>query len=122
MAGLNKLDEDYPLYTTGQAAQLLEVQESFLRSLDTARIVSPERSAGGHRRYTRRQLALIARVREQLDAGHTLAAASRIIGLQDELADAQDELAGAQDRLADAQDTITDLRQRLGEDDHNPST
>src|SRR3954453_19687799 len=94
VAGLEKLDyQDYPTFTTGQAAQLLEVQQAFLRSLDTAHIVIPQRSEGGHRRYSRRQLALIARLREQLDAGHPLAAADRIIDLQNQLADAEHEIA-----------------------------
>ena len=100
MAGLGDLDDqDYPAYTTGQAAKLLGVQEAFLRSLDTADLVRPQRSDGGHRRYSRRQLALVVRLREQLDEGHTLAAAARIIGLQDQ--------------LADAENTITDLRAQL---------
>jgi MerR HTH family regulatory protein len=43
-------------------------------------------TAGGRRRYTRRQLALAARVRELFDQGHTLAAAQRILELEDDLA------------------------------------
>lgn len=89
----NLEDVDYPAVTTGQAARMLGVQEAFLRSLDAAGVVSPERSDGGHRRYSRRQLALILRLREQLDEGHTLAAAARIIGLQDRLSAAEDEIA-----------------------------
>ena len=46
----------------------------------------PQRTAGGRRHYTRRQLALAARVRELLDQGHTLAAARRILSLEDDLA------------------------------------
>ncbi|SFW85195.1 MerR family transcriptional regulator [Amycolatopsis australiensis] len=91
---MSKLDDDdYPTYTTGQVAAVLGVQEAFLRSLDTAGLVSPHRSGGGHRRYTRRQLGLVVRVREHLDHGHTLAAAARIIGLEDELTAAHAEIA-----------------------------
>jgi MerR family transcriptional regulator, heat shock protein HspR len=79
-------DPDYPAYTTGRAAEALGVQRAFLRALDTARAVTPERSAGGHRRYTRRQLAFAQRVRELFDQGHNLASALRILGLQDDLA------------------------------------
>ncbi|MEW2505935.1 MerR family transcriptional regulator [Amycolatopsis sp. CA-161197] len=102
MAGLGNLDDqDYPAFTTGQAAKMLGVQEAFLRSLDTADLVRPQRSDGGHRRYSRRQLVLVVRLREQLDDGHNLAAAARIIGLQDQ--------------LADAETTIHDLRAQLDE-------
>lgn len=72
---------------------------------DTAKIVSPERSGGGHRRYSRRQLETITRLRELLDQGHTLAAASRIVGLQDDLAAANDEISDLRDRLRDRDQT-----------------
>jgi MerR family transcriptional regulator, heat shock protein HspR len=83
-------DPDYPAYTTGQAAGVLGVSQAFLRSLDTAGAVSAQRSAGGRRLFTRRQLAFAARVRELLDQGHTLAAARRILALEDDLAAEQD--------------------------------
>ena len=87
MAGpLDALDDpDYPAYTTGRAAEVLGVRQAFLRSLDAAGTVRPARSAGGRRRYSRRQLALAARIRELLDQGHTLAAARRILDLEDDL-------------------------------------
>jgi len=79
-------DPDYPAYTTGRAAEVLGVQQAFLRSLDAADAVRPQRTAGGRRRYSRRQLAFAARVRELFDQGHTLAAALRILDLEDDLA------------------------------------
>ena len=79
-------DPDYPAYTTGRAAEVLGVQQAFLRSLDAAGAVSPARSAGGRRRYSRRQLAFAARVRELFDEGCTLTAALRILALEDDLA------------------------------------
>src|SRR2546429_90156 len=79
-------DPDYPAYTTGRAAEVLGVHQAFLRSLDTAGAVTPQRTAGGRRRYSRRQLAFAARVRELVDQGHTLAAAQRILALEDDLA------------------------------------
>ena len=78
-------DPDYPAYTTGRAAEVLGVQQAFLRALDTAGAVTPQRTAGGRRRYTRRQLVLAARIRELFDQGHTLAAARRILALEDDL-------------------------------------
>jgi MerR family transcriptional regulator, heat shock protein HspR len=90
----NKLDDpDYPAYTTGQAAAALGVQQAFLRSLDAARAVRPQRSAGGHRRYSRSQLRSALRIRELFDQGHTLAAALRILSLEDELTAARSLIA-----------------------------
>jgi DNA-binding transcriptional MerR regulator len=82
-------DPDYPAYTMGQAAQVLGVRQAFLRSLDAAGAVRPGRSGGGHRRYSRRQLVLAARIRELVDQGLSLAATLRIVALQDELAAAR---------------------------------
>jgi len=78
--GVSRLDdEDYPAVTMGQAAELLEVQPAFLRSLDAAGVLTPYRSGGGHRRYSRRQLAVAARMRALFDEGLTLDAAIRVV-------------------------------------------
>src|SRR4051794_39576586 len=82
-------DDDYPAYTMGRAAEMLGTTAGFLRSLDEARLIPPQRSAGGHRRYSRYQLRLAARARELLDQGTPLDAACRIIILEDQLAEAQ---------------------------------
>jgi MerR family transcriptional regulator, heat shock protein HspR len=86
---LDRLDDpDYPALTMSQAAELLGVQAAFLRSLDTSGVLQPSRSPGGHRRYSRHQLELAARLRGLLDDGHSLASAETIVGLQDQLAHA----------------------------------
>jgi MerR family transcriptional regulator/heat shock protein HspR len=101
--GLNRLDdEDYPMMTMGQAAELLDVQPAFLRSLDAAGVLTPERSGGGHRRYTRRQLTLAVRMRELFDDGLTLEAAARVVRLQDELDRARVRIAELESQLAAA--------------------
>ncbi len=81
-------DEGYPAYTMGRAAEMLGTTQGFLRSLDEAKLITPQRSTGGHRRYSRYQLRLAARARELLDQGTPLDAACRIIILQDQLAEA----------------------------------
>jgi MerR family transcriptional regulator/heat shock protein HspR len=83
----HKLDDhDYPAYTIGLAADLLGVQPAFLRSLDAAGLLTPGRSAGGQRRYSRADLALALRVRELLDQNMPLTAATRIVSLEHQLA------------------------------------
>ncbi|MFC5064692.1 MerR family transcriptional regulator [Actinomycetospora atypica] len=76
-------DEDVPALTTGQAAVVIGVQPAFLRSLDAGRMLRPHRSAGGHRRWTRRQLALATRMRALFDEGLTLTAAWKVVTLED---------------------------------------
>ncbi|MBQ0994952.1 MerR family transcriptional regulator [Micromonospora sp. PSH03] len=81
-------DEDYPAYTMGRAAEILGCSQDFLRRLGDAKLIDPQRSAGGHRRYSRYQLRLAARAREMCDQGTDLASACRIIILEDQLEEA----------------------------------
>ena len=100
--GVDRLDdEDYPAMTMGQAAELLEVQPAFLRSLDAAGVLTPMRSGGGHRRYSRRQLVLATRMRALFDEGLSLDAAARIVALEDELGAARARIAELETRLGD---------------------
>jgi DNA-binding transcriptional MerR regulator len=100
---LRRLDDpDFPALTMSQAAQLLGVQAAFLRSLDTSGVLQPHRSPGGHRRYSRHQLALAARMRGLLDDGHSLTSAETIVALQNELAETRadvERLRATTDRL-----------------------
>ncbi|WP_285553040.1 MerR family DNA-binding transcriptional regulator, partial [Actinoplanes regularis] len=45
-------DDDYPAYTMGRAAEITGASQDFLRRLDEAKLITPTRSAGGHRRYS----------------------------------------------------------------------
>ncbi|WP_433505064.1 MerR family transcriptional regulator [Pseudonocardia halophobica] len=82
-------DEHYPAYTMGRAAEMLGTTPGFLRSLDEVKLLVPQRSPGGHRRYSRYQLRLAARVRALVDEGTGLEAACRIIILEDQLEEAR---------------------------------
>jgi excisionase family DNA binding protein len=105
---LRRLDDpEFPALTMSQAAELLGVQQAFLRSLDSSGVLAPHRSPGGHRRYSRAQLELAARMRTLLDDGHSLASAEVILGLQNQLADARadaDRLRLDVDRLSGGPD------------------
>ncbi|MFI0454468.1 MerR family transcriptional regulator [Actinomadura sp. 6N118] len=72
----------------GRAAELLGVTPAFLRNLDAANLFVPQRSPGGHRRYSRYQLRLAQRARDLVEKGTALEAACRIIILEDQLAEA----------------------------------
>ncbi|WP_053847475.1 MerR family transcriptional regulator [Streptomyces sp. NRRL B-24085] len=82
-------DDDYPAYTMGRAAELLDTTQSFLRAVGEAGLITPLRSAGGHRRYSRDQLRIAARARELVDQGTPIEAACRIVILEDQLEEAR---------------------------------
>jgi DNA-binding transcriptional MerR regulator len=81
-------DEDYPAYTMGRAAEIVGTSQNFLRRLDELKLITPHRSGGGHRRYSRYQLRLAARARDMVDEGTAVEAACRIIILEDQLEEA----------------------------------
>ncbi|MFI0778048.1 MerR family transcriptional regulator [Streptomyces sp. NPDC021212] len=82
-------DDDYPAYTMGRAAEMIGATPAFLRAVGEARLIVPLRSEGGHRRYSRYQLRIAARVRELVDQGTPIDAACRIVMLEDQLEEAQ---------------------------------
>ncbi|WP_412538864.1 MerR family transcriptional regulator [Longispora sp. K20-0274] len=93
-------DAGYPAYTMGSAAGMIGVTPAFLRGLGTHGLLSPGRSDGGHRRYSRDELTLASRVRDVTREGMSLAAACRIVELEQLLAAALAELAVLRQQLA----------------------
>ena len=78
-------DVHAPLYTVGQVSSMLEVQPAFLRRLDTENLVSPERSVGRQRRYSRAEIDTVRRVSELAGEGMTLAGIKRLLVLEAEV-------------------------------------
>jgi MerR family transcriptional regulator/heat shock protein HspR len=78
-------DENLPLFTVGQVAQMLEVQQAFLRRLDEHGVVRPSRSTGGQRRYSRTEVTVVQYVARLADEGMTLAAIRRVLELEEQV-------------------------------------
>lgn len=88
-SGGNKLDDDdYPAYTMGRAAEIIGSTPGFLRALGEADLITPVRSEGGHRRYSRYQLRIAQRARELVDQGTSVESAARIVILEVQLEEA----------------------------------
>jgi len=91
-------DANLPLFTVGQVAGMLEVQQAFLRRLDQHEIVRPSRSEGGQRRYSRNEITIVQYVVRLADEGMTLAAIRRVLVLESrvrELEAERDQLRAA---------------------------
>jgi MerR family transcriptional regulator, heat shock protein HspR len=108
-------DEHAPLFTVGQVADMLAVKQAFLRRVDELRVVSPQRSAGNQRRYTRYEIRVIRQVVTMTDEGMTLPAIRRIIDLEQQLTEAISQLADATSRLAEVTRHRDELARRLAD-------
>jgi MerR family transcriptional regulator/heat shock protein HspR len=104
-------DENAPLYTVGQVAEMLSLKQAFLRRIDELRVVSPQRSAGRQRRYTRVEIRIIQQVASMADEGMTLSAIRRIIELEQQLA----EVARQRDELSARLSEVSSERMRLAQ-------
>ena len=93
-------DADRPLFTVGQVSEMLEVQQAFLRRLDEFAVVSPSRSAGGQRRYTRNEIVVVRYVVDLIDDGLTLAAVRRVLALETRVRELEAERDALRSALA----------------------
>ncbi|MEV6001658.1 MerR family transcriptional regulator [Streptomyces griseomycini] len=73
----------------GQGCAPRHGSAGFLRAIGEARLITPLRSGGGHRRCSRHRLRIAARARELVDQGTPIEAACRIVILEDQLGEAQ---------------------------------
>ena len=79
-------DPTRPLFTVGQVAEWLDVQQAFLRRLDRFELVSPARSDGSQRRYSRADVDRVTEIRGLVSEGLTLEGVRRVLELQAEVA------------------------------------
>jgi MerR family transcriptional regulator, heat shock protein HspR len=86
-------DENLPLFTVGQVSVMLEVQQAFLRRLDQKGVVSPSRSEGKQRRYSRREITVVQYVVQLADQGVSLAGIRRILELEAQVQELRRECA-----------------------------
>jgi MerR family transcriptional regulator, heat shock protein HspR len=104
-------DENVPLFTVGQVAEMLRLKQAFLRRIDELQVVSPQRSAGRQRRYTRVEIRVIQQVATMADEGMTMTAIRRIIELEQQLA----EVVHQREELAARLSEVSSERMRLAQ-------
>jgi MerR family transcriptional regulator/heat shock protein HspR len=90
-------DPDHPLYTMAQVTETLGVTAPVLRRWERAGLVRPERTAGGQRRYSRREIARLQHVAQLVGEGMTTGGIRRVLDLERRIDELEDRLA-ARDR------------------------
>lgn len=95
--------EDTPVFVISVAAQLSGLHAQTLRTYDRMGLVSPGRTAGGGRRYSVREIALLREVqRLSQEEGVNLAGVKRIIELENQVDALRDRVAELTEELAAA--------------------
>ncbi|HIW67733.1 MAG TPA: helix-turn-helix transcriptional regulator [Candidatus Dietzia merdigallinarum] len=102
------LGPDDSVLVISMAAELSGLHAQTLRTYDRLGIVTPERTRGGGRRYSLRDVAMLREVqRLSQEEGVNLAGIKRIIELTN-------QVDALRNRVADLIDEVADLRRRQG--------
>lgn len=112
MPSLPMDDENLPLFTVGQVSDMLEIQQAFLRRLDEHGVVSPSRSEGRQRRYTRHEITVVRYVVDLVGEGMTLAAVRRVLELEDQVRALEAERDALREAVARLGETVARLERR----------
>jgi len=114
-------DENLPLFTVGQVAATLEIQHAFLRRLDEFGVVTPSRSSGGQRRYTRQEVTVVAYVLRLVEDGLTLSAVRRVLQLETRVRALEAERDSLRAAVQDREARLAALRADRGENGRSGS-
>jgi MerR family transcriptional regulator/heat shock protein HspR len=88
-------DEAAPLFSVGQVAQLVGLQPWFLRRLDSMGVVTPTRSGGDHRRYSRADIRRLLAARALMHEGVSVAGVRYVFELEKRVAELEEALRAA---------------------------
>src|SRR5690242_21779137 len=106
---------DSPISVSSVAAERAGLHAQTLRSYDRLGLVRPGRSAGGGRRYSARDIALLREVqRLSQEEGVNLAGIKRIIELEQEVDQLTDRLAEVTYELARSRTRLQALAEQAG--------
>jgi MerR family transcriptional regulator, heat shock protein HspR len=86
-------DPDHPLYTMAQVTEALGVTAPALRRWERAGLIRPERTAGGQRRYSRREIEQLQHVAQLVGEGMTTSGIRRVLDLEQRIDELEDRLA-----------------------------
>jgi MerR family transcriptional regulator, heat shock protein HspR len=101
-------DRDRALYIISVAAELAGVHAQTLRIYERKGLIEPQRTQGGSRRYSERDIALLRRIQELTNEGVSLVGVRKILELED-------LLARTEARVRDLDRALDDARRELAE-------
>lgn len=105
-------DKDRPLYMISVAAELAGVHPQTLRIYEQKGLVSPQRTRGNTRMYSRADIERLQLINELTDEGINLAGVIRILDLKGRLDERDDELDALHRRVRKLADRVHELETR----------
>jgi MerR family transcriptional regulator/heat shock protein HspR len=103
-------DDNQAIYIISVAAELAGVHPQTLRVYERKGLLSPSRTSGNTRRYSRKDIALLRRIQELTNEGINLAGVMRILQLEDEIGRLRNRLGRAAAQLEEKEAQIEQLR------------
>jgi MerR family transcriptional regulator, heat shock protein HspR len=95
----NAYGQERALYIISVAAELAGVHAQTLRIYERKGLIEPQRTQGGSRRYSDRDIALLHRIQELTNEGVSLAGVAKVLELEDRFADAIERIAALESQL-----------------------
>lgn len=103
-------DDNQAIYIISVAAELAGVHPQTLRVYERKGLLSPSRTSGNTRRYSRKDIELLRRIQELTNEGVNLAGVMRILELEGELERLRTRLARVSAQLDESETQIEQLR------------
>ncbi|MGI8614595.1 MAG: heat shock protein transcriptional repressor HspR [Nocardioidaceae bacterium] len=109
---MNRLDPsrtpgpDTPVYVISVAAELTGLHPQTLRTYDRLGLVSPDRTGGGGRRYSSREIGLLLEVARLTAEGLGLEGVRRVLELEDQVAALRERVSELQAELDTVRSTL----------------
>jgi len=106
-------NSDRGLYIISVAAELAGVHPQTLRIYERKGLIQPQRTVGGSRRYSEREVALLRRIQELTARGMSLEGAKYVLDLEARLGDAQLRVEELEQSLARAHQEAREAVERV---------
>ena len=103
-------DDNQAIYIISVAAELAGVHPQTLRVYERKGLLSPSRTSGNTRRYSRKDIELLRRIQDLTNEGINLAGVMRILQLEDEVARLRNRVARGSAQLEEKEAQIDKLR------------
>ena len=108
--GVWESDDTTPVFVISVAAELTGLHAQTLRQYDRLGLVSPTRTAGGGRRYSRRDIGVLREVVRLSGLGLGLEGVRQVLALENQVAALQSRIRELESELDSFRRASTDVR------------